>query len=168
MERAQQYLQVLRDETRQVQARLHSAGYAPGAADGVPGAQTVAALQQYQTAQGLPVTGLLDEATRGDLGLVSDAAAPQSRARPRFVYQPTPAYPEEARQQGWEGTVTLHLELRADGTIGDVQVAHSSGHKLLDTAAQETAKTWKHAPVTQEGEPVRRWAEINLTFKLDK
>ena len=168
MELAQQHLQVLRDETRQVQARLHSAGYAPGAADGVPGPQTVAALRQYQTAQGLPVTGLLDEATRKDLGLVSDAVAAQSGERSRFVYQPTPAYPEEARQQGWEGTVTLHLELRADGTVGDVQVVHSSGHKILDTAAQETAKTWKHASVTQEGEPVRRWAEINLTFKLDK
>jgi periplasmic protein TonB len=84
------------------------------------------------------------------------------------VYQPPPAYPEEARQQGWEGTVTLHLELRADGTVGDVQVARSSGHEVLDTAAQETAKTWKHASVTQEGEPVARWAEINLTFKLDK
>lgn len=168
MELAQQHFQVLRDETRQVQARLHSAGYAPGAADGVPGPQTVAALRQYQTAQGLPVTGLLDEATRKDLGLVSDAAAAQSGERPRFVYQPTPAYPEEARQQGWEGTVTLHLELRADGTVGDVQVARSSGHKVLDTAAQETAKTWKHASVAQEGEPVRRWAEINLTFKLDK
>ena len=120
-------------------------------------------MQQYQTAHGLPITGLLDEATRKDLGLVSEASPPEW-ARPRFPYQPTPAYLEEARQQGWEGTVTLHLELRADGTVGDVQVARSSGHEILDTAAQETAKTWKHAPVTQEGEPVMRWAEINLTF----
>jgi TonB family protein len=168
MELAQQHLQVLRDETRQVQERLRSAGYTPGVADGVPGPQTVAALRQYQTAQGLPVTGLLDEATRKDLGVASDAVAPQNGTRPRFVYQPTPAYPEEARQQGWEGTVTLHLELRADGTVGDVQVAHSSGHEILDTAAQEAAKTWKHAPETQEGGPGSRWAEINLTFKLDK
>src|SRR5215475_5155392 len=168
MEMAQQHLQVLRDEARQVQERLRSAGYHPGTADGVPGPQTVAALRQYQTAQGLPVTGLLDEATRQALGLVSDTAARQSGERPRFVYQPTPAYPEAARQQGWEGTVTLHLELRADGTVGDVQVARSSGHEVLDTAAQETAKTWKHTPVTQEGEPVTRWADITLTFQLDK
>jgi len=100
--------------------------------------------------------------------LLSEAAARQSGERPRFVYQPTPAYPEEARQQGWEGTVTLALELRADGTVGEVQVARSSGHEVLDTAAQETAKTWKHAPGTQEGGPVTRWAEINLTFTLDK
>jgi TonB family protein len=168
MELAQQHLQVLRDEARQVQERLRSAGYNPGAVDGVPGPQTVAALRQYQTAQGLPVTGLLDEATRKALGLVSEAVAHQSGEMPRFVYQPTPAYPEEARQQGWEGTVTLHLELRADGTVGDVQVARSSGHEVLDTAAQETAKTWKHMPGPPEGGPATRWAEINLTFKLDK
>src|SRR5262249_26174396 len=126
----------------------------PGAADGVPGPQTVAALRQYQTAQGVPVTRFLDEATRQALGLVPDTAAGQSGERLRFVYQPTPAYPEEVRQQGWEGTVTLHLELRADGTVGDVQVAHSSGHAVLDTVAQETAKTWKHAPVIQERAPV--------------
>jgi len=168
MELAHQHLQVLRDEVRQVQEHVRNAGYNPGAADGVPGPQTIAALRQYQTAQGLPVTGLLDEATRQALGLVSDAAARLSGERPRFVYQPTPAYPEEARQQGWEGTVTLHLELRANGTVGDVQVARSSGHEVLDTAAQETAKTWQHAPVTQAGGPVTRWADINLTFTLDK
>jgi TonB family protein len=151
MELAQQHLQVLRNEARQVQERLRSAGYNPGAVDGVPGPQTVAALRQYQTAQGLPVTGLLDEATRQALGLVSEAVARQSGEMPRFVYQPRPAYPEEARQQGWEGTVTLHLELRADGTVGDVQVARSSGHEVLDTAAQETAKTWKHTTVSPEG-----------------
>jgi protein TonB len=73
----------------------------------------------------------------------------------------------ETRQQGWEGTVTLHLELRADDTVGDVQVARSSGHEILDTAAQETAKTWKHTPVPRRG-AATRWTEINLTFKLDK
>jgi len=48
------------------------------------------------------------------------------------------------------------------------EVARSSGHDVLDTAAQEAAKTWKHILAPQEGAPVIRWAEINLTFKLDK
>ena len=73
-----------------------------------------------------------------------------------------------ARQHGWEGTVTLRLELRADGTVGDVQVTRSSGHEVLDSAAQETAKTWKHPPATQDGSPVTRWADMHLTFTLDK
>ena len=63
--------------------------------------------------------------------------------------------------------MTLRLELRADGTVGDVQMARSSGHDVLDTTTQETAKTWKPVLAPQEGAPVTRWAEINLTFKLD-
>jgi TonB family protein len=170
MELAQQHLQALRDEARQAQERLRSAGYNPGTADGVLGPQTVTALRQYQKAQGLPVTGLLDDATQHALGLPSETAPAtrQSGEGPRFVYQPTPAYPEVARHNGWEGTVTLRLELLADGTVGDVQVGRSSGHDVLDTAAQEAAKTWKHVPATQEGAPVTRWAEMSLTFKLDK
>jgi protein TonB len=84
------------------------------------------------------------------------------------VYQPTPAYPDIARQNGWEGTVTLRLELLANGTVGEVQVARSSGHTALDTAAQEAAKTWKHEPPTQDSTPVTHWAEMHLTFKLSQ
>jgi TonB family protein len=169
MELAKQHLQVLRDEARQAQERLRSAGWHPGPVDGVPGPQTVTALRQYQTAHGLPVTGLLDDATRHALGLPpAPAAGRQPEEPPRFVHQPPPAYPDSARQNGWEGTVTLRLELLADGTVGEVQVARSSGHVVLDTAAQEAAKTWKHVPVTHEGTPVTSWAEMHLTFTLDK
>ena len=167
---AAQHLQVLRDEIRQVQERLHHAGLNPGPADGIAGPQTVTALQQFQKTHGFPVTGLLDQATKQALGLHASAAPPPeaAAAAPRFVHQPKPDYPLLARQQGWEGSVTLRLELVADGTIGAVQIAKSSGHPLLDTAAETAAKTWTHAPVTQDGVAVTRWVDITLTFTLDK
>jgi TonB family protein len=167
---ANQHLQMLREEARQMQERLRAAGLNPGTVDGVPGQQTVTALRQYQKAHGLPVTGLLDDATKQALGTLPEPAAGSRQAGEglRFTHQPRPEYPEVARQNGWEGAVTLRLELRADGTVGEVQVARSSGHTVLDTAAQEAAKTWKHAPETQDGTPVTRWAELTLTFQLDK
>jgi TonB family protein len=169
MDLAKQHLQVLQDEVRQAQERLRSTGFNPGAANGVLAKQTVTALRQYQKAHGLPVTGLLDNATRNALGLPSEVtAAPQAAESPRFVHQPRPEYPDIARHNGWEGTVTLRLELLTDGTVGEVQVAHSSGQVVLDTAAQEAAKTWKHVPASQGDTPVTRWAEMNLTFQLDK
>jgi len=169
MDLARNHLQVLRDEARQVQEHLRRAGLNPGATDGVPGPQTITALRQYQKAHGLPVTGLLDDATRNALGLPPEpAGARPSAETPRFVHQPRPEYPETARHNGWEGTVTLRLELRADGTVGEVQVARSSGHTVLDTAAQEAAHTWKHEPALENGTPVTRWAELHLTFKLDR
>lgn len=170
MELANQHLKVLRDEVSQTQDRLRAAGFKPGTTDGVLKKPTVAALQQYQKAHGIPATGLLDEATRKALGL---PAEPALAARPagegaRFTHQPPPAYPEVARQNGWEGTVALRLELRPDGTVGEVQVAQSSGHAALDNAAQDAAKTWKHVPATQDGSAVARWVETQLTFTLDK
>ena len=117
----------------------------------------------------MAVTGLLDDATRNALGLPPEPAATRQAAEsPRFVYQPTPEYPDIARHNGWEGTVTLRLEFLADGTVGAVQVARSSGHTVLDTAAQEATKTWQHEPATREGTPVTRWAEMHLTCKLEK
>jgi TonB family protein len=170
MAHAAQHLQVLRDEIRQAQERLRQAGLNPGPADGIAGTQTIAALQQFQKTHGFPVTGLLDQATQQALGLHPPIVSPQDTAAavPRFVHQPKPDYPLLARQQGWEGSVTLRLELVADGTIGTVQIASSSGHPLLDTAAETAAKTWTHVPATQDGVAVTRWVDITLTFTLDK
>jgi TonB family protein len=134
---------VLRDEARQTQERLRAVGLNPGAVDGVPGQQTVTALRQYQKAHGLSVTGLLDDATRQALGILPEPAAVsrQTGEGLRFTHQPTLEYPE---------------------------VARSSGHAVLDTVAQEAAKTWKHVPAIQDGTLVTRWAEMTLTFQLDK
>jgi protein TonB len=44
-------------------------------------------------------------------------------------------YPEQARRLGIEGTVTLFVELAADGRVEDVRVVESSGHAILDNAA---------------------------------
>jgi TonB family protein len=47
-------------------------------------------------------------------------------------------------------------------------VAKSSGHDVLDTAAREAAQTWTHTPTVQHGQAAARWAEVTLTFALDK
>jgi TonB family protein len=143
----------------------------PGPADGILGQQTMAALQQFQRAHGLPGTGLLDDVTKQALGLPPPppATPPQALAAsmPRFVHQPKPEYPLLARHQGLEGNVTLRLEMLADGTIGEVQIVRSSGHPILDAAAQEAAKSWTHLPAMQEGVPVTGWADVTLSFALD-
>jgi TonB family protein len=163
---ASRHLQVLQDEVRQAQERLRTAGFTPGPADGSPGPQTTEALRQYQRSRGLPTTGGLDDATRYALGL--QAAPPGSEALPHFVQQPKPEYPPLARQQGWEGTVTLRLELLTNGTVGQVEVARSSGYPPLDTDAHDAAKTWTHQPAMSNGGPVTRWVTLDVNFALDK
>jgi protein TonB len=96
------------------------------------------------------------------------APAPEPfESRPNFVYQPKPAYPLIAKRRGWEGTVTLDIELRADGSVGETKVVQSSGYPLLDEAAQNAVKTWRHIPVKRDGVPVTRRAHQPLVFKLD-
>jgi protein TonB len=64
--------------------------------------------------------------------------------------------------------VALRLELLADGAVGQVEVAQSSGHAILDTAAREAVKVWRHTPIPREGKVVTEWVELTLTFTLDK
>jgi TonB family protein len=171
LELASQYLQVFRDEVKQAQQALQQAGLDPGAPDGMPGQRTIAALLQYQRNQGLAANGRLDEATRNALGMqpstLPAASSEVADTPPQFVRQTKPEYPLLARQRGWQGSVTLHLELLADGTVGEVEVAQSSGYSVLDTAAQEAAKTWTHAPAQHNEAPVTRWTRLTVHFTLD-
>jgi hypothetical protein len=57
------------DKIREVQRALQSAGFDPGAADGVLASSTLAAVARYQQARGLPVHGYLDVETVRALGV---------------------------------------------------------------------------------------------------
>ena len=169
---APQALEIVRAEVRQAQRRLQRAGFDPGPADGLPGTATAKALQAYQRHQGLPVTGHLDNRTQQALGLSPSASSTSKNAASeallsRFIDKPPLEYPLEARRNGWEGTVTLRFEMLADGTIGAIEVAHSSGHAILDTAARNALKQWRHRPPTQPDQPKTTWATLDFNFTLD-
>lgn len=51
----------------QAQERLKAAGFDPGPVDGIFAPQTQTALRQYQRHHSLPITGVLDAATRNAL-----------------------------------------------------------------------------------------------------
>jgi peptidoglycan hydrolase-like protein with peptidoglycan-binding domain len=55
------------DYTLALQTQLQTAGYYKGPLDGIYGPQTVEAVKQLQTESGLPVTGLVDQATANAL-----------------------------------------------------------------------------------------------------
>jgi peptidoglycan hydrolase-like protein with peptidoglycan-binding domain len=53
-----------RDIIQQAQVNLKVAGYDPGRTDGIFDQQTSAAVRKYQAANGIPISGQLDEPTR--------------------------------------------------------------------------------------------------------
>lgn len=50
------------------------------------------------------------------------------------------SFPLQAKEKGWQGTVTLSLVLLSDGSLKDVGVKNSSGHEVFDKDAVNTAK----------------------------
>jgi peptidoglycan hydrolase-like protein with peptidoglycan-binding domain len=63
------------DMVQLAQTHLKIAGFNPGRVDGVFDAQTATAIRQYQVAQGIPASGLLDEPTRRVLLTGSESAS---------------------------------------------------------------------------------------------
>ncbi|HOP62782.1 MAG TPA: energy transducer TonB [Spirochaetota bacterium] len=53
-----------------------------------------------------------------------------------------PEYPAVAMAMGYQGKVTLLLEVMPDGRCGTVDITESSGHRILDMAALRAARKW--------------------------
>jgi protein TonB len=75
-------------------------------------------------------------------------------------------YPLEARANGIEGTVRLHVIIAKDGSILQLEVI--SGHPLLTQAAQDAVSQWKYEPSLLNGQPVEVDTTIDVLFQLKK
>jgi peptidoglycan hydrolase-like protein with peptidoglycan-binding domain len=87
-----------------VQEHLRSAGAYNGAADGVWGPDSVAALQRFQATHQLQVTGQLNQATAAALGL-----DPAALLGPQQAALPPPTPPPEALRQSSVRTIQERL-----------------------------------------------------------
>jgi TonB family protein len=66
----------------------------------------------------------------------------QQGVEPRQGRNFLPSYPAQVARNGWEGTVVLRVLLGNDCRAFSVEVAHSSGHGILDDAAKECVSKW--------------------------
>lgn len=81
---------------------------------------------------------------------------------PKVLNWTDPPYPEQARQQGVEGTVVLKLTVGVDGAPADVRVSKSSGHAALDEAAVAHVRRTRFAPALKDGKAVA----MSITFRV--
>jgi protein TonB len=86
---------------------------------------------------------------------------------PRVLREVKPQYTSDAMRAKVQGTVLLQCVVKADGSVGDVQVVRSLDSAFgLDQEAIKAARQWRFAPGTRLGEPVPVLVTIELTFTL--
>ncbi len=82
----------------------------------------------------------------------------------QIQHQVPPVYPPPARQARIQGTVTLDVVIRQDGTIGDISLI--SGHPMLAPAAIEAVRQWTYKPYTIDGRATEVETQIQVNFSL--
>jgi len=95
---------------------------------------------------------------------ISDA--PVRVTNPNYAGACPISYPERARRRSQEGTVVIHAVIGIDGKPIEVTVAQSSGHSLLDEAAQEAIAHCAFVPQQVGGRAVKAIVEIPIPFRL--
>ncbi len=138
------------------------------AGQGGVGAET---RQRVSSAVSIPATGNARESMPSVAGVFSQAARErldELDSQPPFpVLTPRAiVYPRKAVRKGWEGQTVVAAEVLPDGSVGRTALAKTSGHEVLDQAAQESIKEWKFETGSGKGDPVPKFVDIPVTFKI--
>lgn len=119
---------------------------------------------ENQTGGGSSITSVPASAAIGPAG----GNARTGIAAPGILSKVDPAYPPAARKAGLEGTVLLRIQILATGRPGDITVARSSGHGMLDEAAIAAVAQWRFVPAKDRssGRTVTCITSLPVSFRL--
>lgn len=99
-----------------------------------------------------------EEASGANAGVIA--------AQPLYRLNPPPSYPLAARQRQDEGTVLLDVLVDEKGRVGELRIATSSGHPLLDRAALKGVRRWRFEPGRRDQEKIPMWVQVPIRFTL--
>ena len=83
-----------------------------------------------------------------------------------YLNNPKPGYPAFARRMGMEGTVMLKVLVSRQGTALKIEMAHSSGHEILDKAAADAVRNWHFVPARKGNSPMEESVKVPVAFRL--
>ncbi len=75
-----------------------------------------------------------------------------------------PVYPEDAKQQGLQGTVKLHAVIDRHGSVENLQSVN--GPPLLVAAAMNAVRQWRFSETLLAGQTVETEEDIDVIFRL--
>ncbi len=78
-----------------------------------------------------------------------------------------PKYPPQALRSGVEGSVSVRVEVDANGNATDVQVVERSGERSrdLDRAVTDAVRRWRFEPAMKDGKAVAGAVVVPVEFK---
>ncbi len=126
----------------------------PEALDSLPGVITAPAA--------VDMVGQASAAVGGDV-----VGAGQVDKPPVKISGDLPRYPGWAKANRAEGIVTLRFLVRADGTVGDVEVYSIKGDSRFAAAAREEVRKWLFRPAINMSRPVAVWCFQTINFELE-
>ncbi len=85
---------------------------------------------------------------------------------PQILFDPKPAYTEEARRARVEGIVQIQAIVRKDGSVDSFRVIRGLGHGLDESAIQTIGTKWRFRPGSLNGIPVDVLANIEVSFRI--
>ncbi len=122
-----------------------------------------AGLPSARSATANAPTGVGDAATRQMLAGASLAGPIADRP---VLEHPMPLYPDWAKREGVEGSVTLHFVVRADGGVKEnVLVQKTAGFGDFDESARTALRAWRFEPL-HGGRTGEQWGTITFHFRL--
>jgi protein TonB len=93
-------------------------------------------------------------------------AQPDIQAKPNYLKNPEPDYPELARRRHQAGLVLLAVKVTAEGRAERVEIKKSSGFSLLDDAAIEAVRDWEFQPARIGSLALESEIEVPVRFEL--
>jgi len=84
-----------------------------------------------------------------------------------YLQNPPPEYPASARRHRQEGTVMLEVAVTREGRAHAVEISRSSGHSLLDDAAQNAVKRWQFIPARRGSEVIEASVIVPIVFQIN-
>jgi TonB family protein len=85
---------------------------------------------------------------------------------PKVIRKTSPAYPEEARKEKFQGRVVVRTVINEEGVIEDVEVVEGQPYGLSE-AAVAAVRDWRFEPAMYEGEPVAVFYLLTINFRLE-
>ncbi len=79
---------------------------------------------------------------------------------------PQPIYPKESLKLKEQGTVLLEVEIKPDGSIGEIKILQHPGHERLVNAAIDAIKKARIEPAVEDGRPIASTVRVPFNFVL--